>query len=173
MEDVEDFFSSLDDDQIEDSEDFVSMEDDLTGSFPSVDSLLEAELEELDRQINKESLEQEEIESHMKKIVVLDDAEVCSVCLEDIDVGDEDTKVLSCNSHIFHEKCEWSRRTPNCPLCRHDMRKEQKRKLKRKRSPYYDDKELARLNYKTLFVLGVRSFWYLVLFCTCIIYLIQ
>ncbi|KAI3882239.1 hypothetical protein MKX03_009559 [Papaver bracteatum] len=147
MEDVEDFFSRLDDDPTEDSEDFVSMEDDLTGSFPSVDSLLEAELEELDRQIDKELLEQKEIESHMKKIVVLDDAEVCSVCLEDIDVGDEDTKVLSCNSHIFHEKCvkEWSRQKPNCPLCRYDMREERKRKLKRKRLPYDDDEELTRL----------------------------
>ncbi|XP_026442177.1 RING finger protein 24-like [Papaver somniferum] len=147
MADVKDFVSRLDDDPTEDSEDFVSMEDDLTGSYHSEDSLFEAELEELDHQVYKESLEQEETESHMKKIVVLDGAEVCSVCLQDIDVGDEDTKILSCNSHIFHNKCmvEWSRKNPNCPLCRHDMRKERDRKLKRKRLPYDDDEELTRL----------------------------
>ncbi|KAI3971145.1 hypothetical protein MKW92_002507 [Papaver armeniacum] len=142
MEDVKDFFSRLE--ALENSEDFVNMEDDLTGSFPSDDSLFEAELEEL---INKELLERKEIESHMKKIIVLDDAEVCSVCLQDIDVGDEHVQVLSCNSHIFHEMCmqEWSRRKPNCPLCRHDMREDRQRKLKRKRLSHDDDQELTRL----------------------------
>ncbi|KAI3875091.1 hypothetical protein MKW98_019664 [Papaver atlanticum] len=75
-----------------------------------------------------------DIESHMKKIVVLDDGEVCSVCLQDINVGDENTRVLKC-SHIFHHRCmsEWSKRKPNCPLCRHDVRTDRQPNLKRKR----------------------------------------
>ncbi|KAI3971149.1 hypothetical protein MKW92_002511 [Papaver armeniacum] len=123
------------------------MEDLDTSRYFSWDSWLEEELEELDREINKELLEQEEIQSHLKKMVVLDDAEVCSVCLQDIDVGDENVTVLNCNSHIFHKTCmeEWSRRKPNCPLCRHDMREEPQRKLKRKRLPHDDDEELTRL----------------------------
>ncbi|KAI3964462.1 hypothetical protein MKX01_007152 [Papaver californicum] len=84
----------------------------------------------IDCEVNREFSE------HMKKIVVLDDAEVCSVCLQDIDVGDDDVVVLKCNSHTFHKKCmqEWSKKQPNCPLCRHDMRKDLTKKLKRKRS---------------------------------------
>ncbi|KAI3923366.1 hypothetical protein MKW98_026959 [Papaver atlanticum] len=147
MEVSEDFVS-LEDDLMEVSEDFVSLEDDITSSYFPWDSWLEEELEEHDREVNKQLLlEQEEIESHMKKIVVLDDAEVCSVCLQDIDVGDENVTVLNCNSHIFHKKCmqEWSRRKPNCPLCRHDMREERQPKLKRKRLPHHDDEELTRL----------------------------
>ncbi|KAI3894351.1 hypothetical protein MKW92_026968 [Papaver armeniacum] len=128
---------------------FVSllMEDLDTSRYFSWDSWLEEELEELDREINKELLEQEEIQSHLKKMVVLDDAEVCSVCLQDIHVGDENVTVLSCNSHIFHKTCmeEWSRRKPNCPVCRHDMREEGQLKLKRKRLPHDDDEELTRL----------------------------
>ncbi|KAI3862916.1 hypothetical protein MKW98_011955 [Papaver atlanticum] len=73
---------------------------------------------------NEELLEGEDIKSHMKKIIVLDDGEVCSVCLQDMNVGDH-AVILKC-SHIFHEKCtlEWANRKPNCPLCRHDVRKD-------------------------------------------------
>ncbi|KAI3882235.1 hypothetical protein MKX03_009555 [Papaver bracteatum] len=148
MEDLDFPVSRLEDGRMEVSEDFVSLEDDLTSSYFPWDSWLEEELEEHDREVNKQLLlEQEEIESHMKKIVVLDDAEVCSVCLQDIDVGDENVTVLNCISHIFHKKCmqEWSRRKPNCPLCRHDMREEQQRKLKPKRLPHDDEEELTRL----------------------------
>ncbi|KAI3852346.1 hypothetical protein MKW92_007211 [Papaver armeniacum] len=77
---------------------------------------------------------------HMKKIIVLDDAEVCSICLHDIDIGANDVAVLKCNSHIFHEKCvdEWSMHKPNCPLCRHDMWKETQRKRKRSHGHDYE-----------------------------------
>ncbi|KAI3882390.1 hypothetical protein MKW92_040283 [Papaver armeniacum] len=83
---------------------------------------------------DKELSVRQDIESHMKKIVVLDDDEVCSICLQDISAGDDDTRVLKC-SHIFHHKCmsEWSKRKPNCPLCRHDVRQERQPNLKRKR----------------------------------------
>ncbi|KAI3836052.1 hypothetical protein MKW92_041430 [Papaver armeniacum] len=84
----------------------------------------------------KESLEGKDIESHMKKIVVLDDDEVCAVCLEDMmNVGDDgSTVVLKC-SHTFHHKCimEWSTRKYNCPLCRHNMRIDRPPNLKRRR----------------------------------------
>ncbi|MCL7046524.1 hypothetical protein MKW94_024338 [Papaver nudicaule] len=85
--------------------------------------------------------ERKDIESHMRKIIVLDDAEVCSVCLQDMSGGGEDVVALKC-SHTFHEKCmsEWSKRKSNCPLCRHDMRKDQQPKLKRRRLSD-DDKE--------------------------------
>ncbi|KAI3882240.1 hypothetical protein MKX03_009560 [Papaver bracteatum] len=118
-------------------------------SFLSEDRLLSTGLEDLlfGGEVNSELLEQEEIESHMKKIVVLDDAEMCSVCLQDIDVGANGVALLKCNSHIFHMNCvvEWSKRKPNCPLCRHDMREERQRNLKRKRLPSDDDEELTRL----------------------------
>ncbi|KAI3890926.1 hypothetical protein MKX03_013109 [Papaver bracteatum] len=79
----------------------------------------------------KEYLKGEGIESHMKKIVVLDDDEVCAVCLQDMKVG---TVFLKC-SHAFHHKCisEWSTRKPNCPLCRHNMRTDRPPNLKRRR----------------------------------------
>ncbi|KAI3875092.1 hypothetical protein MKW98_019665 [Papaver atlanticum] len=85
-------------------------------------------------EVDKEFSVRQDIESHMKKIVVLDDGEVCSVCLQDINVGDENTRVLKC-SHIFHHRCmsEWSKRKPNCPLCRHDVRTDRQPNLKRKR----------------------------------------
>ncbi|MCL7027289.1 hypothetical protein MKW94_029875 [Papaver nudicaule] len=95
---------------------------------------------------HKEFCEGEDIESHMEKIVVLDDAESCSVCLQDMDSGADDAVVLKC-SHTFHKKCmlEWSRRKPNCPLCRHDMRKDRPQTLKRKRLTH-DGEELERRN---------------------------
>ncbi|KAI3865627.1 hypothetical protein MKX03_012330 [Papaver bracteatum] len=84
-------------------------------------------------QVDEEFSAHQDIERHMKKIVVLDDDEVCSVCLQDINVGDEDTSITC--SHIFHDKCmsEWSKRKLNCPLCRHDVRQERQPNLKRKR----------------------------------------
>ncbi|MCL7038164.1 hypothetical protein MKW94_013640 [Papaver nudicaule] len=63
-----------------------------------------------------------------KKVVVLDDGDVCSICLQNIDTaGNCDyggAKVLSC-SHTFHSRCisEWRKWKTNCPLCRHDMEK--------------------------------------------------
>ncbi|KAI3865345.1 hypothetical protein MKW92_016204 [Papaver armeniacum] len=70
--------------------------------------------------------EEEDVTSHLKKISVLDDAENCSICLHQyMNGGDDDAVVLKC-WHVFHERCilEWSKRKPNCPVCRHDMRKE-------------------------------------------------
>ncbi|KAI3927731.1 hypothetical protein MKW92_009349 [Papaver armeniacum] len=84
-----------------------------------------------------ELLKREDITRHMKKIIILDDGEVCSVCLQDmINVGD-DAVLLKC-SHIFHKKCmlEWSKRKLNCPICRHDSRKES---IKRKRLTDHDE----------------------------------
>ncbi|XP_026458655.1 E3 ubiquitin-protein ligase RNF8-like [Papaver somniferum] len=76
------------------------------------------------RAINDKKLsERQDIERHMKNIVLLD-----------INVGDKNTKVLTC-WHTFNHKCisEWSKRKPNCPLCRHDVRQERQPNLKRKR----------------------------------------
>ncbi|MCL7046525.1 hypothetical protein MKW94_024339 [Papaver nudicaule] len=97
-----------------------------------------------------EGLEGEDIKRHMKKIIVLDDSEVCSVCLQDMNGGDDGAVVALKCSHTFHEKCvlEWSKRMPNCPLCRHDMRKDQQQNLKRKRISH-DDKEVMPLETST------------------------
>ncbi|MCL7038167.1 hypothetical protein MKW94_012168 [Papaver nudicaule] len=90
-----------------------------------------------------------DVESHMQKIVVSDaDAEVCSICLQGMMNGggaDDEAVVLKCG-HTFHHKCmvEWSKRKPNCPLCRHDMRRQPD--LKRKRSNPGDEEELERGN---------------------------
>ncbi|KAI3927729.1 hypothetical protein MKW92_009347 [Papaver armeniacum] len=83
---------------------------------------------------NRELLEGEDIKSHMKNIIFLDDGEVCPVCFQDMNVG---AVVLKC-SHVFHENCvlEWAKRKPNCPVCRHDMRKDRQQKLKPKRLTY-------------------------------------
>ncbi|KAI3882231.1 hypothetical protein MKX03_009551 [Papaver bracteatum] len=88
-------------------------------------------MEELEKTIDCEVKKQNS--EYMKKIIVLDDAEVCSICLQDIDVGANGVAVFKCNSHIFHKECvdEWSMHKPNCPLCRHDMWKEPQRKRKR------------------------------------------
>ncbi|KAI3927730.1 hypothetical protein MKW92_009348, partial [Papaver armeniacum] len=69
-----------------------------------------------DNVFNKELLGRKDIKRHMKKIILLDDGEVCSVCLQDMNVGGH--ALLKC-SHIFHENCmsEWSKR-------KHDIRKE-------------------------------------------------
>ncbi|KAI3882227.1 hypothetical protein MKX03_009547 [Papaver bracteatum] len=85
----------------------------------------------------------EDINSHMKKIIVLDDGEVCSVCLQDMNVGNH-ARVLNC-WHVFHEKCalEWLYRKPNCPLCRHDIRKES---IKRKRLTHHDEELEGKIN---------------------------
>ncbi|KAI3940888.1 hypothetical protein MKX01_012941 [Papaver californicum] len=75
--------------------------------------------------VAKEFSERNDIKKHMKKVTVLDDEEVCSVCLLDMNGGGGDgdgAVVLKC-SHAFHEKCilEWSKRKLNCPLCRHEI----------------------------------------------------
>ncbi|KAI3882241.1 hypothetical protein MKX03_009561 [Papaver bracteatum] len=65
---------------------------------------------------------------HTKKVVVLDDGDVCSICLQDLASGNDDgyARFLSC-SHTFHPTCnrKWRNRKTNCPLCRHDMLEEQ------------------------------------------------
>ncbi|XP_026420445.1 E3 ubiquitin-protein ligase RNF181 homolog [Papaver somniferum] len=85
---------------------------------------------------------EEEMDNRLntKKVVVLDDGDVCSICLQDIDTadgGDDDdgaARVLNC-SHTFHSRCisEWRKRKTNCPLCRHDMEKEQEQRCTVKR----------------------------------------
>ncbi|KAI3923367.1 hypothetical protein MKW98_026960, partial [Papaver atlanticum] len=47
---TEEYVRRLEDDLMEDSEDFVSLEDDLTGSYFPWDSWLEEKLEEQDRE---------------------------------------------------------------------------------------------------------------------------
>ncbi|XP_026442238.1 E3 ubiquitin-protein ligase RNF181 homolog [Papaver somniferum] len=78
---------------------------------------------------------EEEIDNRLntKKVVVLDDGDVCSICLQDID-DDGAARVLGC-SHTFHSRCisEWRKRKTNCPLCRHDMEKEQEQRCTVKR----------------------------------------
>ncbi|KAI3907432.1 hypothetical protein MKX01_036349 [Papaver californicum] len=85
---------------------------------------------------------EEEIDNRLntKKIVILDDEDVCSICLQNIDTagggggGDGDARVLNC-SHTFHSRCisEWRKRKTNCPLCRHDMEKEHEQRCTVKR----------------------------------------
>ncbi|MCL7038166.1 hypothetical protein MKW94_012167 [Papaver nudicaule] len=108
-----------------------------------------SEAVEQENTVEDECFEREDIESCMKKIVVLDDSEVCSVCLQDMNGGGGgggDAVVLKC-WHTFHEKCmlEWFRRKPTCPLCRHDVRKDCQQNLKRKRLSH-DNEELDRRN---------------------------
>ncbi|RZC81748.1 hypothetical protein C5167_044313 [Papaver somniferum] len=78
-------------------------------------------------------------EEILKKVVVLDDGDVCSICLQDIDTAggggdDGGARVLNC-WHTFHSGCisRWKKRKTNCPLCRHDMHKEQERRRTVKR----------------------------------------
>ncbi|KAI3882230.1 hypothetical protein MKX03_009550 [Papaver bracteatum] len=122
-------------------------------SFDNVRRVIRAEMEgvrrimrafastfhSFDSAFNQDVLEGEDIRIHMKKIIILDDGEVCSICLQDMNVGDHGL-VLKCY-HIFHEKCmlEWAKRKPNCPVCRHDVQKDRKQKLKRKRLTYHDE----------------------------------
>ncbi|KAI3862915.1 hypothetical protein MKW98_011954 [Papaver atlanticum] len=107
---------------------------------------------------SNEELSGEDIRRHMNKIIVLDDGEVCSVCLQDMNVDDH-AAVLKC-SHVFHEKCveEWAERKPSCPLCRHDIRKEN---IKRKRPKHHDEELKGKISthfrWKTFTVLGILS----------------
>ncbi|XP_048229452.1 E3 ubiquitin-protein ligase RNF167-like [Ricinus communis] len=60
----------------------------------------------------------------LKSVVVVDgDGEICGICLEEMEQGDE-TKAMDC-MHRFHPSCiaQWLKREKNtCPLCRHQMR---------------------------------------------------
>ncbi|KDP39315.1 hypothetical protein JCGZ_01072 [Jatropha curcas] len=46
---------------------------------------------------------------------------VCSVCLEELSIGSEATR-MPC-SHVYHQKCivEWLKKSNTCPLCRYQM----------------------------------------------------
>ncbi|KAI3940550.1 hypothetical protein MKW98_008863 [Papaver atlanticum] len=90
---------------------------------------------------------EEEIDNRLntKKVVVLDAGDVCSICLQDIDTAaadDDDgaARVLGC-SHTFHSRCisEWRKRKTNCPLCRHDMEKEQEQRCTVKRRKFEEN----------------------------------
>ncbi|MCL7023292.1 hypothetical protein MKW94_007416 [Papaver nudicaule] len=125
--------------------------------FRNRDALgLSSDFDLLEGNIERENTMEDEdkgcfdVESHMQKIVVSDaDAEVCSICLQGMMNGggaDDEAVVLKCG-HTFHHKCmvEWSKRKPNCPLCRHDIRKDCQQNHKRKRLSH-DDEELDRPN---------------------------
>ncbi|KAI3983738.1 hypothetical protein MKX01_001142 [Papaver californicum] len=96
--------------------------EDLSRSFDdfmeSMRTLMEVELT-FDNVYPKKLSEGEDIKSHMEKVIVLDDEEVCSICLQDMNVGGDinDAVVLKC-WHNSHEKCmlECSKRKPksNC-----------------------------------------------------------
>ena len=44
----------------------------------------------------------------------------CSICLENIDLYDDDSLTLTKCNHLFHKSClnEWKTRSVYCPLCR-------------------------------------------------------
>jgi hypothetical protein len=44
----------------------------------------------------------------------------CSICLENIDLYDDDSSTLTKCNHLFHKSClnEWKTRSAYCPLCR-------------------------------------------------------
>ncbi|MCL7035802.1 hypothetical protein MKW94_013192 [Papaver nudicaule] len=76
----------------------------------------------IERRIEEDLEEDTDNRLNTKKVVVLDDGDVCLICLQDIDTaggGDYGgARVLSC-SHTFHSRCisEWRKRKTNCPLC--------------------------------------------------------
>ncbi|KAF6167313.1 hypothetical protein GIB67_043174 [Kingdonia uniflora] len=53
------------------------------------------------------------------EVCIVDDGEKCSVCFEDIKIGDVAKAIKGC-SHTFCARCitEWLTRKPTCPLCR-------------------------------------------------------
>ncbi|PIA64475.1 hypothetical protein AQUCO_00100154v1 [Aquilegia coerulea] len=55
------------------------------------------------------------------KVFVLDSGEVCTICLDDMEEGDE-ARTIECK-HTFHTNCisEWVKQKATCPLCRFDM----------------------------------------------------
>ncbi|KAI3882229.1 hypothetical protein MKX03_009549 [Papaver bracteatum] len=115
--------------------------------------------DEFERRIEEFMRRSEELRSHMNEVIVLDDGEVCSVCLQDLISGGDDAAVFLKWSHIFHQKCvlEWGMRKPNCPICRHDIRIDRRDKLNRKRLTH-DDKEDVKPPEATNFVIGLCSF---------------
>jgi hypothetical protein len=49
--------------------------------------------------------------------------DICAICQEDIDLGQEARRLTYCN-HYFHRDCidTWFRGNVHCPTCRHDIR---------------------------------------------------
>lgn len=49
--------------------------------------------------------------------------DICAICQEDIDAGQEARRITHCN-HYFHRDCidTWFRGNVHCPTCRHDIR---------------------------------------------------
>ena len=46
----------------------------------------------------------------------------CPICLVDLDVGDTESKQLSC-THMFHTDCinNWTNISQTCPICRANL----------------------------------------------------
>ncbi|XP_062098140.1 E3 ubiquitin-protein ligase CIP8-like [Humulus lupulus] len=57
----------------------------------------------------------------LEKVLIKDEHASCSICVENVLVGSEATK-LSC-AHIYHEKCivRWLQTSKFCPLCRFEI----------------------------------------------------
>ncbi|KAB2613869.1 E3 ubiquitin-protein ligase Praja-1-like [Pyrus ussuriensis x Pyrus communis] len=64
---------------------------------------------------------QESIEALPKVTVTEETMAECSICLKELEVGEE-AKEMPCN-HRFHPVCivSWLERRPSCPLCRFSM----------------------------------------------------
>ena len=56
------------------------------------------------------------------KLENLIENEVCSICLENMEIGSEARSLPGC-SHRFHTECinDWLIRRPHCPYCRRQI----------------------------------------------------
>lgn len=58
----------------------------------------------------------------LREEAAAEEGEVCGVCQEEMDGGDEDVKSMGCK-HRFHGFCiwRWLMERKSCPLCRHPL----------------------------------------------------
>ncbi|CAL5428107.1 unnamed protein product [Camellia sinensis] len=56
----------------------------------------------------------------LRKVKVEEEGEVCGVCQDDMEVGDDEARAMGC-MHKFHGHCifKWLKHKNVCPLCRH------------------------------------------------------
>ncbi|KAF6158562.1 hypothetical protein GIB67_040076 [Kingdonia uniflora] len=62
------------------------------------------------------------VEERLREVSIVEDGNICAVCIDELKIGDEASRVVGC-SHVYHRECiaRWALENHTCPMCMYDI----------------------------------------------------